>query len=68
MSTVAAVSGLCRLAHDTARLARRHPRMRFARNAMTVVTFSSRPDTNDWIDDVFASIEEILADIAELER
>jgi hypothetical protein len=68
MSTVAAVSELSRLAHDTARLARKHPRMRFARSAMNVVAFSSRPDTNDWIDDVFVSVEEILVDIVELER
>ncbi len=68
MSTANALSGLRRLAHDTARLARNHPRMSLLRNAMTVIASRERSDTDGWIDGVFVNVEAILSDIAELER
>lgn len=68
MSTVQAIEGLKRLAHDTARLACDHPCMKRARRSMNLVIATRRPDSDDWIDDVFSNVEVILADILRLER
>ncbi len=68
MRTVSSVTELRRLAHDTARLARSHPRMSAARASMNLIASSGRPVTSNRIDDVFSNVEMILSDIMELER